>query len=175
MSIEQENIVATMFKDFNISRDDSSEIILLESGFPRPKSGIVITFNPSELHLLEIIFSKLSNSKLKNSSLLIGKKHNTFKPVSIENILYFEADGNYIYAVTQDERIEIKYKLYEIVNQFQDGNFIRIGKSHVVNILKVQEIIPWFGSRLLLRISGTDNRIEVSRKYIKSFKEYLGM
>jgi len=55
------------------------------------------------------------------------------------------------------------------------NNFIRVNKSYIVNILMVKEIIPWFGGRLLLKFSGSEEKIEVSRNYVKDFKQFLGM
>jgi DNA-binding LytR/AlgR family response regulator len=88
---------------------------------------------------------------------------------------YFVANGNYVYGQTHQGSIEINRKLFEIERDFRGSYFFRIHKSYVINIRWVREIIPWFGGRLLIRIKETDEEIEVSRNYVKAFKEFLGM
>jgi DNA-binding LytR/AlgR family response regulator len=55
------------------------------------------------------------------------------------------------------------------------NNFIRVNKSNIINVLKIKEIIPWFGGRILLRFISSEERIEVSRNYVKDFKQFLDM
>ena len=90
-------------------------------------------------------------------------------------VCFFMSDGNYVYCQTDVQRLEVNKKLYELESSYADMGFIRINKSHVVNILKVNEIVPWFGGRLLLSFKGIKDEIPVSRHYVSGFKEFLGL
>ncbi|HAK45841.1 MAG TPA: hypothetical protein DCO79_07980 [Spirochaeta sp.] len=161
-----------LLDSLGIIRSENADIALVEAGVDAPPSDLAILFQPGKAEALSNILKRLLKTE-PQPPLIIGERNNTFKPLDLSDILYFRSDGNYVYAVTPDAEFEVKYRLYELEERFRGGSFIRTGKSNVVNILQVEEIIPWFGSRLLLRISGTSQRIEVSRKYLKSFKAYL--
>ena len=80
-----------------------------------------------------------------------------------------------MYAYTEQKAYEMKQKLFEMEKLLAYRNFIRVNKSNIVNIMKIKELIPWFGGKILLRLYNTEERIEVSRNYIKDFKQFLDM
>jgi DNA-binding LytR/AlgR family response regulator len=117
--------------------------------FPNPIGmGIIINYRPKDDHNLEII--------------------------PFKEILYFEGKGNYAYCITVTGKYRIKEKLYELEKKM-NNEFIRVGKSFIVNITNIKEIIPWFGRRLLLKFTDNKSEIEVSKNYVKSFKSHLGI
>lgn len=154
--------------------EEEADYTIVESGHKAPDSGVSIVFHPDEIQTLIRLLNDLAG---KNSApdVLVGRKHETYEPLKPEQILFFRADGNTLFAHTEKQSFEMKHKLFEIERMFPGGCFIRVNKSYIVNILKVREIIPWFGGRLLLKISGSDEHIEVSRTYVRDFKDYLGM
>jgi DNA-binding LytR/AlgR family response regulator len=97
------------------------------------------------------------------------------------NFYYFEARGNNVFCIAAgvDHKLtneyRIKDKLYELEARLPQNRFLRVSKSYIVNIDNVNEIIPWFGRRLILRFVDGKREIEVSRNYVKNLKEYLGM
>ena len=171
VSPENKEKVSDLLTGNNIIISEHAEISIVEAGLNCPNSGLVISFSPQRMDLLEKLLSSLYKSDSRD--FLIGSRHHTQQIIQYTDILYFRAEGNYVYAVTSSAEYEVKYKLYELEKLFSNSSFIRTGKSNIVNIIKVEEIIPWFGSRLLLRIEGTAQRVEVSRNYLKQFKEYL--
>lgn len=154
--------------------DGDADYAIVESGYAPLETGVSILFHPGEIQPLIRILNDLAGKNGK-PDVLIGRKHETYEPVRPDQILFFRADGNTLFAQTEKQCFEMKHKLFEIENMFPGGCFIRVNKSYIVNILKVREIIPWFGGRLLLKISGNDEHIEVSRTYVRDFREYLGM
>ena len=172
-SPEIEDKVITVLQKYNIKIDPDSKTVLLQEGLQAPDSDILISFKPDRFNILEDFIDKLSRINYSGPDIIIGSRHNSWETIQTADILFFRAEGNYVYAVTEDNEFEVKHKLYELENRFAGSFFIRTGKSSIVNILKVKEIIPHFRSRLLLRIEGTDKRLEVSRNYLGSFKRYL--
>ena len=172
---ENRAAVISILNQFGIIEDDSADISIVEHGLAAPETDIVVFFNGRKPDMLKEMLSGRLSSSSAGTNVIPGRKHHSFEPIEIENILFFRADGNYVYAVTPEAEYEISLRLYETEARFRERNFIRINKSTVVNILKIKEIIPWFGSRLLLRLRETEQRLEVSRNYLKSFREYLGM
>jgi len=170
----QKELLRQLLRSANCQEDDNSDYVLVESGLQVPPKGLSLVFRNEDIASLLRLLNDLSGKQVE-SAVLIGRKHETFEPIKPEDILFFKADGNNMYAHTGKQAYEMKQKLFEIEKMISRNNFIRINKSYIVNILKVKEIIPWFGGRLLLKFSGSEEKIEVSRNYVKDFKQFLGM
>lgn len=157
--------------------------ILAEKGLEDdfPESSIVISFHSNHISalddfLLSISATLISNeNKAINNEVVICSREESFELIKVEQVFYFEAEGDYTYCKTENERLKVKMKLYKIEQDYSSKGFIRINKSIIVNVLRVNEIVPWFGGRILLRFDSLDVKLEVSRNYTKKFKSYLGM
>ncbi len=156
--------------------DEDSSVTFSDEGILSASKGISIVFNPDDLTSLERFIDDIRNLRptKTDSNHVIGKIDERFEIVALTDILYFHAIGNDVYCETARNRYEVPRKLYEIEESLRDKGYIRISKSIVMNIMKVSEIIPWFGGKLLLRIRDRKEEFEVSRNYVQNFKRYLG-
>jgi two-component system LytT family response regulator/two-component system response regulator LytT len=100
-----------------------------------------------------------------------------------DRLLLIQAD-EIIYASLADESINIvtgqltgtsNYRtLDELQARLDPEVFWRVHRSHLVNINKIKEIVPWFSRNYILRMKdakGTE--IPVSRAQTKRLREYL--
>jgi two-component system LytT family response regulator/two-component system response regulator LytT len=100
-----------------------------------------------------------------------------------ETFLLVQAD-DIIYASVADESINIvtghvtgssNYRTLDDLQARLDPEvFWRVHRSHLVNINKIKEIVPWFSRNYILRMKdakGTE--IPVSRSQTKRLREYL--
>ncbi len=94
--------------------------------------------------------------------------------IKIENIIYFESDDKRTFVITFEKKLEVKEKLYELEKQLLLKNFYRINKSNIINILKINKIIPWIGSKLVLEMDNGD-KLSVTRTYYEDFKKRIGL
>jgi two-component system, LytTR family, response regulator LytT len=89
-----------------------------------------------------------------------------------------------IYASLADDVITVvagKYTgtsncrtLDELQEQLDPGVFWRVHRSHLVNINKVKEIVPWFNRNYILRMKDEKaTEIPVSRNHTRRLREYL--
>ncbi len=155
---------------------EKSPISFVPRGKPLPDKGIVVVYDTSQMdELINFIDSIKNLFTQSNKEIIIGKKKEGYAVLQLPDIIYFVALGNYVYSQTMQERYEVKQKLYEIESNFTAQYFIRINKSYVINLRWIQEIIPWFGGRLLLKIKEIGEELEVSRNYVKAFKKSLGI
>jgi DNA-binding LytR/AlgR family response regulator len=173
-SPETAELLRELFKSCAATESEDADIVFVEAGQPIPENGISVVFHASNVVNLVKVLNALCG-KPDEIQILAGRKHQTWEPLRPENILFFRADGNIVYAITEKQSYEMKQKLFEIEKIMPADRFIRVSKSYIVNILAVQEIIPWFGSRLLLKIRNNPEHIEVSRNYVRYFKSFLGM
>jgi two-component system LytT family response regulator/two-component system response regulator LytT len=92
--------------------------------------------------------------------------------------------GDIIYASLTDDSINIVTSqvagtsnfrtLDELHTRLDPGVFWRVHRSHLVNINKIKEIVPWFSRNYLLRMKDAKaTEIPVSRTQTKRLREYL--
>ena len=84
--------------------------------------------------------------------------------VPVDAIDYLEADGNYVrlHAGTAEHRI--RATLAGLLEQLDPRQFIRIHRSTVVNVNRIDEIQPWFGGDYVA-ILRDGRKLKVSRRY----------
>lgn len=164
-------------RNFNIS--DKTTVYLVERGYSVPEEGISIVFNPSQLDKLVSFIDNIINADKQNkqnsmNGRIIGQNQDSYEIIDYKDIILFEAQDNYVYSITTTKKYRVKEKLYQLEETLSADGFIRINKSYIVNILYINEIVPWFNGRLLLKL-GNKREVEVSRNYANGFKEFLGM
>lgn len=162
-----------------IGIDAGAEVFLVERGLVPPETGITISFDPANLGgLFDFLDDMGSSASAKNDSdTIVGKQNEkeSFEIIKLDDIYYFNADDNDTFCRTRNGVHEVRKKLYELENNLYDRGFVRVNKSFLVNILMVSEIAPWFGGRLLLKFKDMDEEVEVSRKNVPLFKQYIDM
>ncbi len=130
---------------------------------------------------INIVFNMRNLEKASNLLDLIVKGEKKYiagynqygqKYVEINDIIYFEANQNDIYAITSKTKLQIPKKLYEIEDKLQNNGFVRISKHCIVNIAKIEYIRPLINAKLELLMVNNDI-CEVNRSYRKQFKEAL--
>jgi two-component system, LytTR family, response regulator LytT len=100
-----------------------------------------------------------------------------------ERFILVQAD-EIIYASLADESINIvtgqvagtsNYRtLDDLQTRLDPETFWRVHRSHLVNINKIKEIVPWFSRNYILRMKDTKaTEIPVSRSQTKRLREYL--
>ncbi len=171
-----ENALRRALESRGIDVSDDAEFSIVERGRALPESGPCLLFDADALGSALAFLSELSASQAaKRPNLITGKKNEAYHPLKIERIAYFEAEGNCVYCLAENVRYEVQEKLYELEARLQSRSFARIHKSFIVNVASIEEILPWFGGRLLLRLKRTATELEVSRRYVADFKALLGM
>ncbi len=170
-------VLSEIITSRKITLDPYAFIHIVEKGAAIPASGVTILFDPNNLNELVKFLDHFypSSSQSKTMEVLMGKKDHVFEVLKPDAIYFFVSDGNDVYGLTENRKYEMNKKLYELESILTHKGFVRVNKSNVVNIMKVNEIIPWFGGRLLLTFKGIADEIQVSRHYVSYFKEFLGL
>jgi two-component system LytT family response regulator len=110
-------------------------------------------------------FTKSCNKALESNSLRNGESGKFIfvktgyeeQKVYLDDILYLEADGNYISFVLKNKKLLSRQSLHEITAILPETDFIRIHRSYVVAINKIDKI-----SRQEITIAGTALSVGVS-------------
>jgi two-component system, LytTR family, response regulator LytT len=123
---------------------------------------------------LEKLLSLLAERQDRREQLAV-KVADRFILIHADDIVHASVEDDVITLVTNSLSGTSNYRtLDELQARLDPGVFWRVHRSHLVNINKVKEIVPWFSRNFLLRMKdakGTE--IPVSRSQTKRLREYL--
>ena len=121
----------------------------------------------------EIIrLQQLLSGDFDRSNQFLLYKGDTEYYLNVNDIIFFETEGNAVMAHTRDDVYETRRKLYEL-EELSGGRFQRISKSAIVNVDKVYSIKRNVTSSSAIEFQGTHKQIYVSRAYYKVLREKL--
>jgi DNA-binding LytR/AlgR family response regulator len=90
----------------------------------------------------------------------------------LDDVLFFETEGEHIYAHTAGDAYRIKYRLYELEGMLP-RYFVRAAKSTIVNIRQVYSITRNLTSSSLVRFVDSHKQVYVSRYYYQELRQRL--
>ncbi len=98
-----------------------------------------------------------------------------FLLVHAGDIVFASLLGDSISIVTNNVSGTSNYKtLDELQARLDPDVFWRVHRSHLVNITKIKEIVPWFSRNYILRMNDSKaTEIPVSRSQTKRLRDYL--
>ncbi|MCA1321110.1 LytTR family DNA-binding domain-containing protein [Bacillus tianshenii] len=88
-------------------------------------------------------------------------------------ILYISRDERVSRIFTKDQPFESKMALKDLEERLKSYPFFRIHKSYLVNLNYVQKLIPWFNGAYLLELMDSEEKLSVSRNYVKALRKRL--
>ena len=123
---------------------------------------------------LEKIVQLVSERQSRRERLAI-KVGERFLLVQAEEILYASLADEAITVVTSQHAGTSNYRtLDELQARLDPSVFWRVHRSHLVNINKIKEIVPWFSRNYILRMKDEKStEIPVSRTQTRRLREYL--
>ena len=92
--------------------------------------------------------------------------------IPVTDLCYIEAVDEKVFLYTLKEVYETRQKLYELENLLKEKYFLRVSKSLLLNLMKVQAIQPALNGRLTAVLKGGEEII-ISRKYVPELKRAL--
>jgi two-component system LytT family response regulator/two-component system response regulator LytT len=111
-------------------------------------------------------------SKRERVAVKVGER---FLLVQAEEIIYASLTDDSINIVTSQLAGTSNFRtLDELQSRLDPSMFWRVHRSHLVNINKVKEIVPWFSRNYILRMKDAKaTEIPVSRAQTKRLRDYL--
>jgi two-component system response regulator LytT len=111
-------------------------------------------------------------SRRERLAIKVGER---FLLVQAEDIVFASLADESISVVTSQHSGTSNYRtLDELQARLDPAVFWRVHRSHLVNINKIKEIVPWFSRNYLLRMKDEKaTEIPVSRTQTRRLREYL--
>lgn len=101
-----------------------------------------------------------------------GSKGEHIYEIPVVDIFYIESVDDRTFIYTHKDSFETNLKLYEFEDLLKEKGYLRISKSVVLNLMKVDSIKPALNGRFLCNlINGED--VIISRKYVPEFREFI--
>lgn len=200
----QENTLDAIFLDINIPKLDGMILAKTIDKFEKRPKIIFITaydnyaveaFNLeifdyilkpysderiiSMLHRLKHTFDKKNNEDKAEYKKVSNKislwKNDKIHIVDVNDIYYCEARERYTHIFTKDEDYEIREGISEVEKTINNNSFFRSHRSYLVNLEKIEEIIPWFNNTYILKLNKGKYEITVSRSRVKLFRQLMNI
>ena len=124
---------------------------------------------------LERIVKMMANSQIRRDQVAV-KAGDRFLLVQAEEIIYASLADESINIVTGQVTGTANYRtLDELQARLDPEVFWRVHRSHLVNINKIKEIVPWFSRNYILRMKDAKStEIPVSRSQTKRQSTTVG-
>ena len=127
--------------------------------------------NAAELEkIVELVAER--QSRRERLAIKVGER---FLLVQAQDIIYASLADEGISVVTAQYAGTSNYRTLDELHERLDPTvFWRVHRSHLVNINKIKEIVPWFSRNFILRMKDEKStEIPVSRTQTRRLREYL--
>jgi two-component system, LytTR family, response regulator LytT len=123
---------------------------------------------------LERLLQILADRQGRREQLAI-KVEDRFLLVHADEVVHASVEADQIRVVTNSLSGTSNYRtLDELQTRLDPAVFWRVHRSHLVNINKIKEIVPWFSRNYILKMKdGKGTEIPVSRSQTRRLREYL--
>jgi two-component system LytT family response regulator/two-component system response regulator LytT len=123
---------------------------------------------------LEKLLQLLSSRDERREQLAV-KVGDRFLLIKTDEVVHASVDNDIITVVTNTLSGTSNYRtLDELQARLDPAVFWRVHRSHLVNINRIKEIVPWFSRNYILKMKDAKgSEIPVSRSQTKRLREYL--
>jgi two-component system LytT family response regulator/two-component system response regulator LytT len=123
---------------------------------------------------LERLVQLLADRQGRREQLAI-KVEDRFLLIHADEVVFASVENEEIRVVTNSLSGTSNYRtLDELQARLDPGVFWRVHRSHLVNINKIKEIVPWFSRNYILKMKDAKgSEIPVSRSQTRRLRDYL--
>lgn len=111
----------------------------------------------------------IKNYVFSKGTALTGDIDGRIYQFNLDEVFYFEAVGEHVFAYTEKKVYELKSRLYELENAYKDKHFLRCSKSIILNLMKIECLSPALNGRFNAHLKNNENII-ISRQYVGQLK-----
>ena len=107
------------------------------------------------------------------NSILAVKKGKDIVILEFDDIYMFKVEDKQLKVFTEKSEYLLKKPLYQIEDDL-DSNFVRISKSTIVNMRKIERVAPSLKGMMFISLKN-GLKEDSGRKYVPDFKNALGL
>ncbi|MBE7541981.1 MAG: LytTR family DNA-binding domain-containing protein [Bryobacteraceae bacterium] len=134
------------------------------------------TPRPDLSALLQQMSAALENQRSGGLDRIASRTGDRVTFLELTRISHFFAEDKLTFAATAEKNWVIDRTITELEQRLDPARFARVHRSTVVNLRFVDELYPWFGGRMMLRLKDAKKtEITVSRDRLRELKSRLGL
>jgi len=103
-----------------------------------------------------------------------GRKGSSSYIIRLEDIFYFESMDEKTFIYCDRDVFEGDLKLYQLEQQLAETDFVRISKSCILNIMKLESVCALMNGKMEAKLSNHE-KVIISRHYVQTVKEKLNL
>ncbi|MCM1466001.1 MAG: LytTR family transcriptional regulator [Bacteroidales bacterium] len=92
--------------------------------------------------------------------------------IAVSDVFYMEGVDNKVFIYCAKQVYETHQKLYELEEALKEKYFLRVSKSVLLNLMKIESIKPSLNGRFTA-VFQNGEQVIVSRKYVPELKKAL--
>jgi len=165
------NAVDYVLKPVDAERLDQTLERVRQRVGPQPSAQAPMPLSPADLEkVIEAVHAR--QGRRDQLAIRVGER---FILVQAEEVVHASLVDESIVVATQTMSGTSNYRtLDELQTRLDPALFWRVHRSHLVNITKIKEIVPWFSRNYLLKMKDAKStEIPVSRSQTRRLKEHL--
>ncbi len=101
-----------------------------------------------------------------------GKDNGESYVLYLDDIYYFEAVDNKVFAYDEHKVYEVSYKLQELADLLRKTSFIQVARTVILNINKIEKVSTLVNGRISAVLINKEKMI-ITRAYAHAFKQKL--
>lgn len=109
---------------------------------------------------------------MKHRQRLVGKINDKEIIFSLNEVYYFESVDKKTFAYLDNEVVRIDIRLQDLENAFFELGFIRVNKSTILNVYKINSLKSEINMRVMALLDNGE-RIQINRSYKAKFNSFL--
>ena len=144
--------------------------INIDVGVKEPEILVTTAHMTEEVNRVVEFVSRLDDSP----TILSGIRDDKVELLDYEAIIRIYAEEGKVFARTEQGLYQIRLRLYEVEERLDNGKFVRISNSEIVNLKKVKSLDLSFVGTICMELSNGEVSY-VSRRYVSKIKKVLGL
>ena len=114
----------------------------------------------------------LTDGESRARTHLSARVHGDIRLVPVEDVRYFQADNKYVTARYEGGQVLIEDSLKTLEEEFAE-RFIRIHRNALVSRSALEALEKTADGRCQLKLTGINERLEVSRRHLPSLRKLM--
>lgn len=169
-------IFTTAYNEYAIKAFEVNAVDYLMKPFSRERMGEAIDKAIERLQKGEAEKQKINrlseNFHEGNLERIVVKTRKKIKVIPVEDIMYFEAQDDYVMIYTQEGKYLKQRTMKFFEENLESQKFIRIHRSYIVNIDYINQLEKYEKDSYLLILKG-DEKLKISKSGLQNLKSKL--
>jgi two-component system, LytTR family, response regulator len=125
--------------------------------------------------MLRALRVALAGSRHDYPTRIASKLGDRVQFIELDRITHFFVEGKLTWAAASGKKYVVDDSIVELEAKLDPAKFHRIHRSFLVNLGRVDEVVSWFGGRMVARMNDPEHtELPVARDRVRTLKQRLG-